>query len=255
MTTRAQSPTTHLTSVQAVLATWAPTHGHLMEVLPNGRYCLKKASAATTPPEMEAQLQEAFVREYAPVCYAYAQRYLLDWRTLLAKAARETYWGSSRLSNLAQNYFGIRQMNKEWICESFRFCEVTEHRDPDLAKFSVFPGFEYSLWMFIHTIYARHYLERLPDAGLRVSEAIAFEKQYGVHYWEPVPGQYYRGLLAEPGYTEEEIIATWSGYEINNLCVACDRKSDRDWITRLMNVELRAGDLGFPSAMYGSAGE
>ena len=238
--------------VQEVLAKWDKNHPDLVKRLPNGRFYLRNARSSTTPPQMEAQLQEAFYREYADICHLYGKRYLLDWRTLLAKAARETYWGSSLLCNSAQNFFGIRMANKEWICENFRYCEVIEYKDPELTYFSVFPDFAASLWMFIHTICSYHYLERLPDQGERIKSAISFERQNGAHYWEEVPGAYFRALVL-PGacYTDEQIIATWSGYEINNLCVACDRQSDHEWIGRILAVADRVGELEF-SAVRGS---
>jgi hypothetical protein len=123
-----------------------------------------------------------------------------------------------------------------------------EHPDPEPAFFFVFPGFEASLWMFIHTIYSRHFLERLPDGGQRVNDAIYFERLTGLPYWfiDPDDSGAYRPVLL-PGlpYTDEEVSATWSGYPINNLCVACDVASDMVWIEKVYAVKYRIEGKGF----------
>ncbi len=227
-------------TVQSVLESWYRARPDLMERLPNGRLHLKRARAESTPPELEAALQEAFYQEHMPMCVEYGRRYLIDWHLLLAKAARETYWGSSKLSNLARNYYGIRLGAKEWICRSFGYCQVSDHFDPEPTYFFMFDGFESSLWMFIHTIYSRHFLERLPDGGTRVALAIEYERRTGRHYWMDGPdAPAFTWQLAGAPYANEEVITTWSGYSMNNLCVECDPHSDLDWINKVHRVEVR----------------
>ena len=227
-------------TVQSVLESWYRVRPDLMERLPNGRLHLKRARADSTPPELEAALQDAFFQENMPACVEYGRRYLIDWHLLLAKAARETYWGSSKLCNLGHNYFGIRVGAKEWICRTFGYCQVSDHFDPEPTYFFLFDSFESSLWMFIHTIYNRHFLERLPDQGVRVAGAIDFERQTGRHYWEAGPDGYaFTWQLAGAPYANAEIVSTWSGYAVNNLCVECDPRSDLDWINRVHRVEVR----------------
>jgi hypothetical protein len=228
-------------AVQAVLARWAAVNPDKFgQVEETGRYYLVEAVPEWTPEALQLELQEAFYREYASVCKAYGERYLLDWRLLLAKAARETFWGSSQLCNRGQNYFGIRASNKPWICERFRYCGSLSYYDPDYTAFAIFPNFEASLWMFIHTIYSGHYLARYPDFGDRVLAAIEFERRTGNPYWVPAPGDYFFATqLPGSPYTPAETIYTWSEHPINNLCVSCDRASDHRWIDKLVAVELR----------------
>lgn len=240
-----QLPNRSSETVQDVLEGWYKRRPELMERLYNGRLCLKSARAERTPPALEQALKEAFYQENAPLCREYGRRYLLDWRLLLAKSARETYWGSSRLCNSATNYFGIRVASKEWMCEVFEYCEAVEYTDPDLAYFYVFDDFEDSLWMFIHTIYNRHFLERLPDAGARVTQAIEFERRSGWPYWNAPSDEPFHALqLPGAPYTSAAIIDTWSGYPINNLCVQCDPQSDHDWIAKVQRVEAQLGLAG-----------
>ncbi len=228
-------------TVQGVLAKWAAVNPDKFgQVAETGRYYLLEAKPEQTPEALQRELQEAFYREYAPVCKQYGERYLLDWRLLLAKAARETFWGASQLCSRGQNYFGIRASNKPWICAQFRYCGTLSYYDPDYAAFATFPNFEASLWMFIHTIYSGHYLARYPDFGDRVLAAIEFERRTGNPYWIPAPDDYFFATQL-PGnpYTPSETIYTWSEHPINNLCTSCDRASDHRWINKLVAVELR----------------
>lgn len=231
-------------TVQEVLAEWAAVNpDHIQRVPETGRYYLLEARAEQTPEALQLALQEAFYQEHAPACQAYGRRYLLDWRLLLAKAARETFWGASKLCNRAQNYFGIRQAGKPWVCETFRYCETVSYRDPDYAAFAVFPNFEASLWMFIHTIYNGHYLARYPDYGDRVWPAIEFERRTGNPYWVPARDDYfYATQLPGNPYSFAETIYTWSGHPINNLCTNCDRASDHRWMSKLAIVEMRVNE-------------
>lgn len=235
---------TDIDRVQAVLKEWHRLRPDLVGLLPEQqRYYLLKAGSAGTPEELIRAVQEAFYLDYSPVCQQYGNRYLLDWPTLLAKAARETFWGTSLLSNRARNYFGLRTRSKEWMCSSFSYCSSVSYRDPEPAEFAVFPNFEASLWMFIHTIYAAHYLERLPDRGERVVEAILYEKRTGHPYWRPRPGgQLLTFQLPGRPYRSEEMIYTWSGHEMNNLCINCDRQSDWDWVGQVLRVAERLLD-------------
>ncbi|NET35055.1 MAG: glucosaminidase domain-containing protein [Cyanothece sp. SIO1E1] len=198
------------------------------------RWCLKEARAEAIDEAWLVQLQDAFYADIKAYCRFYGWRYLVNWRALLAKAARETFWGTSYLCNRTYNYFGIRAKAKPWICDSFGFCETIEKNDPDLAAFAIFPNFESSLWMFIHTIYSRHYLDRLPDLGSRVVGAIEFERRFGFHYWEGFDrGFTFPQELGSRQYSIEETLATWSGHEINNLCVNCSWETDLKWIEKV----------------------
>ena len=236
-------------TVQDVLARWAAVNPDKFgQVAESGRYYLLEAKPDLTPEALQLELQEAFYREYAPVCQQYGQRYLLSWRLLLAKAARETFWGASQLCNRGQNYFGIRTASKPWICEQFRYCGTLNYYDPDYAAFATFPNFEASLWMFIHTIYSGHYLARYPDLGNRVFAAIAFERRTGNPYWVPTRDDYfYATQLPGDPYTQAETIYTWSEHPINNLCTACDRASDHRWLDKLSTVEMRVYQMPTPS--------
>ncbi len=241
----AQLPDRTVLTVQDVLEGWYGNRPDIIERLPNGRFCLKSARSATTPTALEEALKEAFYLEHADLCKEYGRRYLLDWRLLLAKAARETYWGSSRLCNNASNYFGIRVASKEWMCDRFEYCEAVSYRDPEHTYFYVFDDFEDSLWMFIHTIYNRHFLERLPDAGERVVRAIDYERRTGWPYWDaPVDEPFFALQLPGVPYSSDSVINTWSGYPINNLCVQCDPRSDHEWIARVHSVESQLGLAG-----------
>lgn len=180
------------------------------------------------------RLQDAFYYDVSGTCKFYGRKYLADWKALMAKAARETFWGASFLCNRTNNYFGIRRMNKEWVCQSFFFCDVFMKNDPEPTDFVIFPNFENSLWMFIHTIYSRHYLDRLPDFGDRVAWAIDFERTNRVRYWQPtLYGTTFTDQLRGYSYTDEELIYTWSEHPINNLCVNCSRQTDREWVNKI----------------------
>ncbi|MEL6721443.1 MAG: glucosaminidase domain-containing protein, partial [Bacteroidota bacterium] len=198
------------------------------------------------PENLLEDLRKAFLYDVEKYCKYYAWKYLLDWRILVSKAARETFWGTSYLSNRARNYFGIRA-SKAWFCSEFEFCETIVKNDPEPRKFTVFPDFKSSLWMFIHTIYSPHYLKRLSDGGARIATAIDYERKYQNSYWkrnseETFP---YKQLPAI-AYTPEEIINTWSGYDFNNLCRNCDRQSDLAWIDKIDRIvaQVRFGAQG-----------
>ncbi len=114
--------------------------------------------------------------------------------------------------------------------------------DPEPSEFVVFEDFESSLWMFIHTIYSPHFLERLPDAGARVVEVIRREREMSIPYWEfadyDIP---FTRQLSAPSYNYEELIYTWSEHPINNLCLNCDRATDRLWIGKVERAGQRVG--------------
>jgi hypothetical protein len=229
-------------SVQSVLRQLARTAPQVLAFVPEtGRLCLVNPSEGLLDKTLLTRLQDAFYYDVNATCKFYGEKYLADWRVLVAKASRETCWGTSYLCNRANNFFGIRRSNKEWACASFSFCDVVLRPDPEITEFVVFPNFETSLWMFMHTIYSPHFLERLPDSGSRVWDAIRAERQYGVHYWQlmdygvPFPRQ-----LNYTNYNYEELLCTWSEYPINNLCVNCSRQTDRDWVLKVHNTALRA---------------
>ncbi len=189
------------------------------------------------------QLQSAFYQDIEAHCKYFGWKYLMDWKVLASKAARESFWGASYLSNRTLNYFGIRHANKTWACEVFRFCDGFVKNDPEPASFVVFPDFRSSIWMFIHTIYSPHYLKRLPDEGRRVAKAIAFEQQHGIHYWQRnKEGNYFVSHLEGDNYSSEEIIYTWSEHPINNLCINCNRATDRVWIEKINTIAQRISD-------------
>ncbi|MEZ5042153.1 MAG: hypothetical protein R2828_19810 [Saprospiraceae bacterium] len=222
-------------SVQSVLQALSISSPAMVSFIPETqRWSLKQPQPEAIEEALLLRLQDAFFHDFNEVCRFYGWRYLASWRTLMAKAARESFWGTSYLCNRTYNYFGIRTKAKPWMCESFGYCETVERNDPDLAAFTIFPNFEASLWMFIHTMYSTHYLERLPDMGSRVMGAIEFERRFGFHYWEG----FHRGFtfpqeLGSKYYSIEEIIATWSGHDINNLCVNCSRESDLLWVEKV----------------------
>jgi len=229
-------------SVQVVLEKMNESYPALVGfLLETQRYYLIYPRREAVPEEMMVEIQDAFFADIKDYCQEYSQKYLTDWRALASKAARESFWGTSYLCNRTYNYFGIRHKAKPWICESFSMCESFVRNDPRPAAFAVFPDFETSLWVFIHTIYSDHFLERLPDQGQRVAEAIAFERMNGIRYWEKTPyGISYGSSIPGYPYTANELIYTWSGHEINNLCVDCSRQSDRDWITKLILADVRS---------------
>jgi hypothetical protein len=230
-------------SVQAVLSALYQERPDLVGFIPETqRWYLFVARAEAIPPLYYLHLQDAFLHDISALCQEYGYRYLADWHALASKAARETCWGTSYLCNRALNYFGIRNTAKPWLCESFYFCETLTRNDPDPSDFAVFPTFEASLWMFVHTMYNRHFLERLPDQGARVAGAIEFERMNGIRYWEHTRyGIRYSPQLQGPLYTVEELTYTWSEHPINNLCVNCNRETDRDWANRLAQVYARHG--------------
>lgn len=225
-------------SVQVVLRTWAELHPDLVGFIPStGRWYALKPSGDQVPEAMLDALQDAFFYDVAPICLKYGWRYLADWRTLMAKAARESFWGASYLSNAARNYFGIRHTAKPWACQTFGFCESIVKNDPEPTRFVVFPDVESSFWLFIHTIYSPHYMERLPDEGSRIADAIAFERTHGIHYWEETPdGLSFAMFLLGDAYASEELIFTWSEHPVNNYCINCSRQSDMDWVGKVDTV-------------------
>lgn len=227
--------------VQAVLYQIAIAEPHLVDLSSKtGRWYLKSARPSGVPEEWLPLLQEAFYADVADYCKQYEKKYLASWKALASKAARETFWGTSFLSNSTYNYFGIRRKNKAWACESFQYCEGFMKHDPDWTEFVVFPNFEASLWMFIHTIFSDHFLERLPDEGKKVEDAIYFERLFGVHYWEyTAEGYLYAYGLDDPPYSARELIQTWSGYTKNNLCVQCDVDTDLNWINKIERAGYR----------------
>lgn len=186
------------------------------------------------PEKVLQKLQVAFYKDIEAHCKYYGWKYLVDWKVLASKAARESFWGTSFLSNRTMNYFGIRHASKAWACETFNFCESYTKNDPEPADFIVFPNFKSSLWMFIHTMYSPHYLARLPDSGDRVIAVIEFERKHGSHYWKNSESNaaFTKQISGKP-YTDEAIIYTWSEHPINNLCVNCNRATDRQWIKKL----------------------
>ena len=229
--------------VQTVLQKLAKTRPELVAEIPEtGRLYLITPREHAVPAEFIPQLQDAFYKDVADVCKYYGEKYLADWRALLSKTARETFWGASYLCNRAYNYFGIRVANKPWACASFFFCDAVVRNDPEPSAFVVFEDFESSLWMFIHTIYSPHFLERLPDAGARVVEVIRREREMSIPYWEfadyDIP---FTRQLSAPSYNYEELIYTWSEHPINNLCLNCDRATDRLWIGKVERAGQRVG--------------
>ncbi len=230
-------------NVQVVLGKLAKTNPELVGYIPEtGRMYLFTPREEAVPAAYIPKLQDAFYKDVKDVCKLYGQKYLADWRALLSKSARESFWGASYLCNRARNYFGIRATNKPWACESFFFCETVLRNDPEPSNFIIFEDFESSLWMFIHTIYSDHFLERLPDMGMRVAEAIRRERAMSVHYWEFADYDInFPRQLTAPAYTYEELIYTWSEHPINNLCVNCNRDTDRIWIGKVERAERRVG--------------
>lgn len=229
-------------SVQVVLRELSRTYPELVSYIPEtGRWHLNTPKPEGIPAFMLPRLQDAFYYDAGLFCQFYGRKYLADWQAILAKAARETFWGASYLCNRAFNYFGIRREGKPWVCESFQFCRTIVRNDPEPADFVVFPDFETSLWMFIHTIYSFHFLERLPDYGDRVVNAMYFERKHGVPYWESAPGAEMLGWqLQGDVYSYEELIYTWSEHPFNNLCVNCSRETDLNWISQISDAASRS---------------
>ena len=229
--------------VQNILIQLSRTQPEKVSFIPETqRWCLKNPRPEAISDKIRLQLQEAFYQDIERLCKIYGQKYLMAWEAIASKAARETFWGTSYLCNRANNYFGIRRMNKPWICESFGYCQTVMRKDPTLSEFVVFPDFEASLWMFIHTAYSAHFLDRLPDYGLKVGGAIIFERRNDIHYWEQdITGQSYAYQLIGASYTLEEILSTWSGHAGNNLCIECNLESDMRWVAKLRKTKNRVG--------------
>lgn len=221
-------------SVQRVLKQYARQYPDRVTFLSETqRWYLNTPRTEAHSEKWVEKLQVAYYYDVEAICRFYGEKYLIDWRVLAAKSARETFWGASYLANQARNYFGIRRTAKDWICESFYHCDVVERPDPDLAKFVVFPDFESALWMFIHTIYSAHYLERLPDGGQQVAAAIDYERRYHLHYWQtPFYGKAFSTQLEGLAYSPDAIFYTWSGHEKNNLCATCTLESDQLWLEK-----------------------
>jgi hypothetical protein len=231
-------------SVQSVLWRLSVKSPELVSYIPETkRLYLTRMQRKWLSDQLIKQLQDAFHYDVSPICKRYGMMYLADWRALVSKSARESFWGTSYLCNRTFNYFGIWRLNKPWICETFGFCEILTRNDPAPADFVVFPNFEGSLWMFIHTIYNRHYLERLPDRGERVESAIEFERNYGTPYWHAnFFGQRYAEYLSGAPYSAEDLIYTWSEHPTFNLCENCSRQTDREWIALVEQTAYRAGE-------------
>ena len=229
-------------SVQVILRDFAILNPEKVSYIhETNRWHLNNPRPEAVPEELLLQLQDAFYYDIEASCRLYGWQYLVSWKALVSKAARESFWGTSYLCNRTFNYFGIRRKNKNWICEDFDFCETIEREDPHPSEFTLFPNFEISLWMFIHTIYSPHFLERLPDQGERVVQAIEYERKNGYHYWQMSPnGDFFANRLSGSRYTAEEIIYTWSEHPINNLCVECSRASDQRWVTKVIKAADRA---------------
>lgn len=231
-------------SIQGVLQKLSKIHPDLVGYIPETqRLYLITPREEAIPKGWLERIQDAFYFDANTICKWYGQKYLADWKALMAKSARESFWGASYLSNRARNYFGIRYNNKPWACEAFFFCETVLRNDPEPAAFIVLDNFEASLWMFIHTMYSEHFLERLPDLGDRIKTVIQMERQQSIHYWELADYdiEFPRQLPADT-YTAEELIYTWSEHSINNLCVNCNRQTDRDWIAKIDKAASRAKD-------------
>lgn len=239
----ASTPFQSQDSVQSVLRQLAKTNPEKVSfIVETYRWYLNNPRPEAVSDEIRIKLQDAFYYDIERLCKHYGQMYLMNWEAIASKAARETFWGTSYLCNRAFNYFGIRRMSKPWVCESFRFCRTVTLKDPAPSEFVVFSNFEASLWMFIHTAYSAHFLDRLPDYGLRVGGAIIYERRHGIHYWESAPdGHNFANQLSGHHYTLDEILHTWSGHEVNNLCVQCNKESDLNWVAKLRRAQGRVG--------------
>jgi len=229
-------------SVQHTLHLLAQQAPDLVGFIPGtGRRYIKVPRSSALPERWVNRIQDAFYYDTHQVCRAYGRRYLVDWHALASKAARESFWGCSYLANRTFNYFGIRHKAKEWICDRMGFCAYVMRNDPEPAAFAVFPDFERSLWVFIHTIYSQHFLERLPDYGRQVVDAVAYERLTGRPYWVlSADGQRFARQLRGYPYTAEELIYTWSEHAINNLCINCTRATDWEWVRKIKRAEERA---------------
>jgi len=229
-------------SVQMVLWQISRRAPEMVTYIPETRrWFLNDTRRAAIADAWLLRLQDAFYYDVSGTCQFYGRKYLADWKALMAKAARETFWGASYLCNRTNNYFGLRRTNKEWMCESFFFCDIFIKNDPEPTDFVIFPNFESCLWMFVHTIYSRHYLDRLPDFGDRVAWAINFERTNRVRYWQPtLYGTIFAEQLQGYIYTDEELIYTWSEHAINNFCVNCTRQTDREWVNKIWVAASRA---------------
>ncbi|MEQ8704350.1 MAG: hypothetical protein RIC19_10545 [Phaeodactylibacter sp.] len=228
----------HVQQALAALETAAP---NLVGYIPETqRRYIKVPRSSALPDQWQERLQNAFYQDAAAACQLYGHLYLADWRALLAKAARESFWGTSFLANRTFNYFGIRHHGKPWICQQLGFCAHHVRDDPTPAAFVVFPNFEASAWAFMHTIYSGHFLVRLPDGGIQVADAIQFEREHGIHYWDyTARGQTYAAILNGVPYSAQSLIYSWSGHPINNLCINCDRASDWEWVQKIIRIEER----------------
>lgn len=229
-------------SVQVVLRKMAQTAPTLVGYIPEtGRHYLKDTRREAIPEDWLLTLQDAFFSDTRNLCQFYGRLYLADWKALLSKAARESFWGASYLCNRTRNYFGIRRANKDWVCTSFSYCKTFDMTLDMPEGYVQFFSFESSLWMFIHTIYSPHYLERLPDGGGKVASAIQYERKYKVHYWQPAGSAYFFAAELPGGvYSASQLIYTWSGHPINNYCENCDRATDWEWVRKVEVAEQRA---------------
>ena len=227
-----QEPTSKVQEVLRGIANKQPDK--VSYILATRSWHLNHPRTGYLAPEDEERLKAAFLEDILPLTKVFSWKYLMDWKLIAAKAARETFWGSSYLCNRAHNYFGIRAQSKPWACAVFGYCEKVTRNDPKPAGFIVFPDYEASLWMFVHTIYNVHFLERYPDNGHRVFKAINYERKHGHHYWQGAREvDPFIGQLPGRAYTADQTMKTWSGYKANNLCVACDIASDKNWMRKV----------------------
>ena len=222
----------HVQKVLAEIAVSQPSK--VKYLLETRKWYLVYPNVKSVGPEIELKLQKAFLLDFQQLFKGYGNRYLIPWEVLAAKSGRETFWGTSFLCASSNNYFGIRAKSKPWLCESFNYCDTIMRNDPEPAAFAVFPNFEASLWMFIHTIFSPHFLARLPDKGQRVAGALNYERQFRTHYWlAKLSVRIYAHQLTEKIYGVDDILKTWSGYTKNNLCINCDITSDKNWIQKV----------------------
>ena len=229
-------------SVQVVLRKMAQQEPSLVGFIPEtNRYFIHDPRREAISEAWLIALQDAFFSDTRNLCQFYGRLYLADWAALLSKAARESFWGASYLCNRTRNYFGIRRASKDWICNSFSHCKTFNIDELNAEGYVQFFSFEASLWMFIHTIYSPHYLERLPDGGGRVAAAIPYERKNKLHYWQPSKTDYFfAAQLPGPPYSASQLIYTWSGHPINNYCENCNRQTDWEWVQKIHIAEMRA---------------
>lgn len=226
----------HVQRALAQLETAAP--GLVGYIPETQRRYIKVPRSSALPEAWQGRLQEAFYKDAATACQLYGNLYLADWRAILSKAARESFWGTSFLANRTFNYFGVRHNGKPWLCRQLGFCAYHVRNDPAPASFVVFPNFEASVWAFIHTIYSGHFLARLPDGGIQVADVIQFERDHGIHFWDyTAQGDHYAERITGRPYAARALIYSWSGHPINNLCVNCDRDTDWMWVQKIIQVE------------------